>query len=101
MLKCLVLARGSNKSIIQDYIIPTILLLSLCAKSSCQADKTTCEFLFLFGLLTIFSADVAYAALSDLLYTVSLLRGWIIRIKIEHINSFCPTHLFGSVLNMR
>ena len=58
-----------------------------------------CEFLFLFSLLTIFAADVAYAAVSDLLYTVSSLRGWIILIKTEHSNSFRPTHLFGSVLN--
>ena len=44
-----------------------------------------------------FSADVAYAAVSDLLYIVFSLEGWIIRIKTEHSNSFCPTQFCYSL----
>ena len=56
---------------------------------------------FLFSLLTIFSAYVAYTAVTDSLYKVFSLRGWIFWTKKEHSNSFRPTHLFGSVLNLR
>ena len=44
-----------------------------------------------------FSADVAYAAVSDLLYTVFSLGGWIIRIKLEHSNSFHPAQFCYSL----
>ena len=37
---------------------------------------------------------MAYAAVSDLLYTVFSLGGWIIRMKIEHSNIFRPTQFF-------
>ena len=84
--------------LLKTILFQQFLLLSLCASSSCYIDKILRLWVRIFvQVVNNFCADVAYVAVSDLLYTVSLLRGPVIGIKIEHSNSFRPTQFCYSL----